>query len=105
MLLKAYSVGIFPMAESADDPGLFWVEPEMRGIIPLDGFHVPRSLARLMRRAPFEIAVDRDFEAVIDACAAATPDRPQTWINRRIKRLYQQLHEIGHCHSVEYRQE
>jgi len=105
VLLKAYSVGIFPMAESARDPGLFWVEPELRGVIPLDEFHVPRSLAKFMRGKPFEISVDRDFEAVIEACAEATPDRPQTWINQRIRKLYCQLHEIGHCHSVECRQD
>nr|MCU0790239.1 leucyl/phenylalanyl-tRNA--protein transferase [Nitratireductor sp.] len=69
VLLKAYACGIFPMAESAHDPGLFWVEPEKRGIIPLDGFHVPRSLKKVLKRRPFEIRIDHDFEAVIDACA------------------------------------
>jgi leucyl/phenylalanyl-tRNA---protein transferase len=101
VLLKAYACGIFPMAESADDPGLFWVEPEMRGVIPLDGFHVPRSLRKTIKRGRFEIRIDHDFEAVIDACAQATSDRPKTWINRRIRRLYCDLHAIGHCHSVE----
>ncbi len=101
VLLKAYACGIFPMAESAHDPGLFWVEPEKRGIIPLDGFHVPRSLKKVLKRRPFEIRIDHDFEAVIDACAEETEDRPKTWINDRIRTLYCDLHAIGHCHSVE----
>jgi leucyl/phenylalanyl-tRNA---protein transferase len=101
VLLKAYACGIFPMAESADDPGLFWVEPEMRGVIPLDGFHIPRSLRKTIKRERFEVRIDHDFEAVIDACAEATSDRPKTWINRRIRNLYCDLHAIGHCHSVE----
>ncbi len=101
VLLKAYACGIFPMAESADDPGLFWVEPELRGVIPLDEFHIPRSLKKTLARRPFEIRIDHDFEAVIDACAASTQERPKTWINRRIRKLYCDLHAIGHCHSVE----
>ncbi|GIL00241.1 MAG: leucyl/phenylalanyl-tRNA--protein transferase [Alphaproteobacteria bacterium] len=101
VLLKAYACGIFPMAESASDPGLFWVEPDLRGIIPLDAFHVPASLRKFMRREPFEVRVDTDLEAVIAGCAQATPERPKTWINQRIRRLYLQLHAIGHCHSVE----
>jgi leucyl/phenylalanyl-tRNA---protein transferase len=101
VLLKAYACGIFPMAESAEDPGLFWVEPEKRGIIPLDAFHIPRSLRKTLKRNPFEIRVDHDFAAVIDACAQSTEERPKTWINQRIRKLYRELHEIGHCHSVE----
>jgi len=101
VLLKAYACGIFPMAESADDPGLFWVEPEMRGILPLNDVHVPRSLRKKMRKNPFEIRVDTAFDQVVEQCAEATPDRGKTWINERIKRLYSELHEIGHCHSVE----
>jgi leucyl/phenylalanyl-tRNA--protein transferase len=101
VLLKAYACGIFPMAESADDPGLFWVEPEKRGIIPLDAFHIPRSLRKTLKREPYEIRVDHDFGAVIDACARETDDRPKTWINDRIRKLYRELHAIGHCHSVE----
>ena len=101
VLLKAYACGIFPMAESASDPSLFWVEPELRGIIPLDEFHIPQSLKKTMRRNPFEVSVDTDFETVIEACAQSTAERPKTWINERIRRLYTQLHEIGHCHSVE----
>lgn len=101
VLLKAYACGIFPMAESADDPSLYWFEPDMRGLIPLDGFHVPKRLARTVRSDRFEVFVDRDFEAVIDGCAEPAAGRSRTWINRRIRNLYCKLHEIGHCHSVE----
>lgn len=101
VLLKAYAVGIFPMAESADDPGLFWIEPESRGIIPLDAFHVPRRLARTLRNAAFEMRIDTDFDAVIDGCAESTPGRRKTWINARIRRLYRDLFDLGHCHTVE----
>lgn len=101
LLLKAYAVGIFPMAESADDPGLFWLEPERRGIFPLDAFHVPRRLARTVRSGRFEIRVDTAFDDVIAACAAPAAGRPSTWINRRIRELYGELHARGHAHSVE----
>jgi leucyl/phenylalanyl-tRNA--protein transferase len=101
VLLKAYACGIFPMAESADDPGLYWIEPERRGIIPLDRFHIPGRLARTVRSDRFEVRVDHDFGAVIDACAAPVPGRRKTWINGRIRRLYGDLHTIGHGHSVE----
>ena len=103
VLLKAYACGIFPMAESADDPGLYWIEPELRGIIPLDQFHLPRRLARLVRSDRFEVAVDRDFEAVIDGCAHPAPGRRKTWINERIRRLYGDLFDLGFCHTVECR--
>ena len=101
VLLKAYACGIFPMSESADDPGLFWVEPELRGVLPLDQFHIPRSLKKSMRRSGFEFHIDRKFDAVLDACAEETGDRPSTWINKRIKSLYSQLHEMGNAHSFE----
>jgi len=101
VLLKAYACGIFPMAESADDPGLYWIEPQHRGVIPLDAFHVPRRLARTIRSDRFEIRVDYDFDAVIAACAAPAPGRGKTWINRRIHRLYRQLYAQGHCHTIE----
>lgn len=101
VLLKAYTVGIFPMAESAEDPGLHWIEPDIRGILPLDRFHVPRRLARTIRQGVFDIRIDTDFEAVIDGCAAATEGRSKTWINGRIRRLYGDLFEMGHCHTVE----
>jgi leucyl/phenylalanyl-tRNA--protein transferase len=102
VLIKAYSVGIFPMAENADDPSLFWVEPEQRGVIPLDGgFHVSRRLARTIRSNKFEVHVDRDFDAVIDACAAPAAGRDSTWINKRIRRLYRALFDRRQCHTVE----
>jgi leucyl/phenylalanyl-tRNA--protein transferase len=101
VLLKAYACGIFPMAESADDPGLYWIEPQYRGVIPLDAFHVPRRLARTVRSDRFEIRIDHDFDAVIAACAAPAPGRGKTWINHRIRRLYRQLYARGHCHTVE----
>ena len=101
VLLKAYACGIFPMAETADDPGLYWIEPQKRGVIPLDSFHLPRRLARTVRSGKFEIRIDHDFEAVIAACAAPAPGRNKTWINRRIRRLYSELYRGGHCHTVE----
>ncbi|APO74390.1 leucyl/phenylalanyl-tRNA--protein transferase [Rhizobium etli 8C-3] len=101
ILLRAYSIGLFPMAESADDPEIFWVEPELRGVLPLDSFHVSKSLAKTIRRHPFEIRFDHDFDAVIAACAEATSDRPSTWINHTIRSLYSTLHRMGHAHSVE----
>jgi leucyl/phenylalanyl-tRNA--protein transferase len=101
VLLRAYSIGLFPMAESADDPEIFWVEPEMRGIIPLDNFHVSKSLAKAIRKAPFEIRFDTAFEQVIGMCAQSAPDRPSTWINSTIRKLYNELHGMGHAHSVE----
>jgi leucyl/phenylalanyl-tRNA--protein transferase len=101
VLLRAYACGIFPMAESVDDPSLFWVEPELRGIIPLGGFRVASRLARTVRSDAFTVTVDRDFTAVIDGCAAPQPGRDDTWINRRIRELYIGLHNLGHCHSVE----
>ena len=101
VLLKAYACGIFPMAESADDPALYWIEPEMRGIIPLDTFHVPSRLARTLRSTSFTVRINRNFEAVIEACAEPKRDRARTWINNRIRRIYRALHAHGHCHSVE----
>jgi leucyl/phenylalanyl-tRNA---protein transferase len=101
VLLKAYACGIFPMAESADDPALFWIEPEMRGIIPLTGCHIPSRLARTMRSTPFSVRIDRDFDAVIDGCAEPKRGRARTWINARIRRIYRGLYQRGHCHTVE----
>src|SRR3954451_22663203 len=101
VLLRAYACGIFPMAESADDPSLFWVEPEIRGVIPLDGFRIASRLARTVRSDAFRITVNAAFKAVIDGCAAPAAGRNDTWINRRIRDLYIGLHGIGHCHSVE----
>lgn len=101
VLLKAYACGIFPMAESADDPGLYWIEPERRGVLPLDNFHVPRRLARLVRQNKFEVRIDSDFEGVLDGCAAPAPGRQRTWINGRIRQLYTSLYKMGQAHSVE----
>lgn len=101
VLLRAYACGIFPMAESADDPTLFWVEPEQRGVIPLDGFHISSRLARTVRSDRFTVTVNRAFPEVIDGCAAPRMGRENTWINRRIRNLYTALHRLGHCHSVE----
>ena len=101
VLLRAYACGIFPMAESADDPTLFWVEPEERGVIPLDGLKVSSRLARTVRSDHFQVTVDKAFGEVIDGCAEPKPGRDNTWINRRIRTLYTALHALGHCHSVE----
>jgi leucyl/phenylalanyl-tRNA--protein transferase len=101
ILLKAYAAGIFPMAEDADDPTLFWVEPRERGVIPLDSFHVPKRLARTVRSDVFEIRIDYDFDGVIAGCAAPDFDREKTWISNRIRQLYGELFDLGHCHTVE----
>jgi leucyl/phenylalanyl-tRNA---protein transferase len=101
VLLKAYACGIFPMAESADDPALYWIEPDKRGVIPLDRFHVPGRLARTVRSDRFTVTVDRDFDGVLDGCAQSRPGRPRTWINTRIRALYRKLYERRHCHSLE----
>lgn len=101
LLLKAYAIGVFPMAERRDASDVVWVEPDVRGILPLDGFHVPRSLNKTLRKHPFEITVDRCFGAVMRACAEPAPGRENTWINNTILDLYGELHAMGHAHSVE----
>ncbi len=101
MLLKAYAVGVFPMAEDRNDTELFWVDPRMRGIILLDEFHVPRRLRRTIRQGAFEVTFDTEFEAIIEGCAEATGNRPRTWINDRIIELYSTLYHMGHAHSIE----
>lgn len=101
LLLRAYAAGVFPMAQSADADDIFWVDPKRRGILPLDGLHVPRSLARTLRRGGFDVAIDRDFPAVLDGCAG----REETWINPEIRELYGTLHRLGYAHSVEVRAE
>src|SRR5436305_7887359 len=101
VLLRAYACGIFPMAESVDDPTLFWVEPEMRGLIPLNGFRIASRLARTVRTDAFTITANAAFKAVIAGCAAPQEGREDTWINKRIHDLYCGLHELGHCHSIE----
>jgi leucyl/phenylalanyl-tRNA--protein transferase len=101
ILLKAYAAGIFPMAEDADDTGLFWVEPRDRGILPLDAFHIGKRLARTVRSDVYEIRVDQDFDGVIAGCAAPAYDRQKTWISGRIRQLYGELFDRGYCHTVE----
>jgi leucyl/phenylalanyl-tRNA--protein transferase len=105
LLLRAYSIGLFPMAETAEDPDLFWVDPDRRGVLPLDKFHVPRSLRRRLRHEAFRVEVDRDFAAVIAGCAEATDQRRTTWINAKIIELYGELHARGFAHSVEARRD
>jgi leucyl/phenylalanyl-tRNA---protein transferase len=101
VLLKAYACGIFPMAESAEDNALYWIEPERRGILPLDRVHVPKRLARTIRKGGFEVRIDQNFEEVIDGCAAPRSGRRSTWINGRIRNLYRELFALRHCHTVE----
>ncbi len=97
LLMRAYGMGVFPMAEHQDDPEIFWVDPIRRGVFPLDGFNISRSLARAIRREDFDIRIDSDFEAVLDGCA----DRSETWINAEIRSLYMDLHMRGEAHSLE----
>jgi leucyl/phenylalanyl-tRNA---protein transferase len=101
LLLRAYALGLFPMAESAKAKEIFWVEPQERAIFPLHGFVVSRSLAKTVRQNLFEVRVDTDYEGVIDACAAPAPGRTSTWINDEIRRLYRALYDIGAVHTVE----
>ncbi|NBO18108.1 MAG: leucyl/phenylalanyl-tRNA--protein transferase [Proteobacteria bacterium] len=101
MLLNAYASGYFPMAETRNAQELYWFYPEVRGILPLDGFHVPRSLEKLLRKHPFTIRKNTAFEQVMRACAAPRPERPESWINEEIITLYTQLHHMGYAHSVE----
>lgn len=101
MLLRAYAYGVFPMAESRDDPQLYWIDPEARGVLPLDKFHVPRRLKRTIRQRLFDVRIDTSFREVMLGCAEAAPGRDGTWINARILELYTELHERGHAHSVE----
>ena len=101
LLLRAYSVGVFPMADSRDAPDIFWVEPKKRGILPLDRFHLSRSLAKRLRSGRFVVTADRAFGRVVATCAEAAAGRPETWINRQIEDAYVTLHRRGHAHSVE----
>jgi leucyl/phenylalanyl-tRNA---protein transferase len=103
LLLRVYAVGIFPMAESADDPGLHWVEPKMRGIIPLNDFHISSKLRHFVRHSGYRVVANQDFEAVISACANPRTVDGETWINGQIRELYTGLHGIGHAHSIEVR--
>lgn len=101
VLLEAYKQGHFPMAEAREDEGIFWLDPEWRGILPLDEFHVPRRLARSLKSSPFTVTVDRAFERVIAMCAESTRHRKNTWINSLIERSFVNLFNLGHAHSVE----
>jgi len=101
MLLRAYAIGVFPMAEDREDPDLFWIDPRMRGIIPFEEFHIPRRLQREIRKMPFHVTFNTEFEQVMEGCAESTDRRPRTWINDKILTLYTSLHRMGHAHSVE----
>jgi leucyl/phenylalanyl-tRNA--protein transferase len=101
LLLNAYAVGIFPMAESRDQRELYWIDPDRRGVLPLDSFHLPKRLRRTLKHHPFEIRIDQAFATVVEACAEPGPGRPDTWINGEIEALYQALFARGHAHSVE----
>lgn len=101
LLLHAYAMGVFPMAEGRDDPTVHWVDPRLRGVIPLDGFHMSRSLAKVIRQGRFSVTTDRDFAGVVQGCA----DRPETWINDEIFNLYNSLQAMGRAHSLEVWQE
>jgi leucyl/phenylalanyl-tRNA--protein transferase len=103
LMLRAYAVGIFPMAQSATEERLAWFDPDPRGILPLDGFHLSRRLARTVRTTDFTVTADMDFAGVIDGCAGGGWDRPSTWINRHIRTLCLELHDMGHAHSIEVR--
>jgi leucyl/phenylalanyl-tRNA--protein transferase len=104
LMLRAYRAGLFPMAETRRGDRLYWLDPELRGVLPLDGFHLPRRLQRTVLSGPYEVTVDQDFPAVIAGCAAAAPGREDTWINTEIERLFGELHRMGHAHSVETRE-
>jgi leucyl/phenylalanyl-tRNA--protein transferase len=103
LLLRVYAAGIFPMAENADDPSLYWVEPKLRGILPLNDFHVSHKLARLVRNSNYRIIANHDFDSVIAACAARRRVGGETWINEPIRRLYRGLFDLGHAHTIEVR--
>lgn len=105
LLLHTYRLGLFPMADPDQGGEVYWMDPDPRGIIPLDAFHVPKNLRKLVRRAPFEITVDRDFEVVMRACAEPTPGRESTWISEEFVEVYTALHRRGAAHAVECRQE
>lgn len=101
LLLRAYAMGIFPMARSHDDPRLYWIDPDQRGILPLDTFHVPKSLRKTLKQGRFQLRVDTAFAEVMAGCALTTTGRPDTWINDEIVRLFVELHRLGLAHSVE----
>ena len=100
-LLNCYARGVFPMAEGRDDPRIYLLDPDERGIIPLDQFHASRSLRKTVRQDVYQVTINQDFEAVVAGCAQSAPGREETWINESIIRLYSQLHDAGYAHSVE----
>ncbi|WP_019516109.1 leucyl/phenylalanyl-tRNA--protein transferase [Sphingomonas sp. Mn802worker] len=101
LVLGAYSVGVFPMADSRDARSVYWVEPRRRAILPLDGFHLARSLRKVVVADRFRVTADRAFKQVLQLCAESAADRPETWINRSIEDAFTKLHAMGHAHSVE----
>lgn len=101
LVLQAYSVGLFPMAETRDDDSLYWIDPKERGVLPLDGVHVPKSLRKVLRKGVFEVRVDTGFARVLEQCRQQADNRPESWINDQIAELYNALHEMGRAHSVE----
>jgi leucyl/phenylalanyl-tRNA---protein transferase len=101
LLLRAYSMGIFPMSGDAGDSDVFWMQPERRGIIPLDGFHASKSLMKSVRSGRFDVRIDHDFHGVIDGCAESKEGRERTWINGTIRNACHALFKRGHCHTVE----
>jgi leucyl/phenylalanyl-tRNA--protein transferase len=105
LLLQAYRIGVFPMGESRDDPKLYWLDPRLRAVLPLDGFHLPKRLARTVRQDVFEVSADTDFIGVMRACAEPRPGHPESWINEPILALYGELFARGHAHSIECRRE
>ena len=105
LLLQAYRIGVFPMGERRDDPKLYWLDPRLRAVLPLDGFHLPKRLARTIRAGRFEVSADTAFADVVRACAEPRPGHPESWINEPILALYGELHARGHAHSVECRRE
>jgi leucyl/phenylalanyl-tRNA--protein transferase len=101
LMLRAYRHGLFPMAETRQGDRLYWLDPERRGVLPLDAFHLPKRLLRTVLSGAYEVTADRDFASVIAGCARSAPGREDTWINRQIERLFNELHRMGHAHSVE----
>jgi leucyl/phenylalanyl-tRNA---protein transferase len=105
LLLQAYRIGVFPMGERRDDPKLYWLDPRLRAVLPLDGFHLPQRLKRTIRTGRFEVSADTAFAETVCACAEPRPGHPESWINEPIVDLYGELHRRGHAHSVECRVE
>ena len=101
LVLQAYAVGLFPMAETRDDDSLYWIDPKERGVLPLDGVHVPKSLRKALRRGVFEVRIDTDFAQVLEQCRRQADNRPESWINDQIAEIYNALHAMGRAHSVE----